>query len=102
MEMLLMALVLALLGVTVSGLLFAAATRGADVHETVTLRAAKPVTSPPRFFADPVQTTPALPLEVLLLQFEQHVRLEQAAAEAFLTAPTAQSLHTRTMSPLVH
>ncbi len=102
MEMFLMALALALLGVTVSGVLFAVATRGVDEHETVMLRAPKPALAPPRFFADQIDLTPSLPLDVLLLQLEQHVRLEQAAAEAFLKAPTAQSLHTRTMSPLVH
>jgi hypothetical protein len=39
---------------------------------------------------------------VLLLQIDRHVRLEQAAAESFLDAPTTASLHSRTTSPLVH
>lgn len=102
MEMFLAVLALSFLGVAVSGMLFAAATRGDNPHEMVTLRARKPAPAPSRFFVDSMQLTPAVPVEVLLLQLEQHVRLEQAAAEAFLHAPTAQALHSRTMSPLVH
>ena len=59
----------------------------------------------PRFFARPVDAPrpqpPAVPVEVLLLRLEQHVRLEQAAAESFHFAPTVESLHTRTTSPLL-
>jgi hypothetical protein len=39
---------------------------------------------------------------VLRLQIERHVRLEQAAAEAFRDYPTAETLQTLTTSPLVH
>jgi hypothetical protein len=102
MEMFLMALVLSLLGVVVSGVLFSAATRGEERERFVTLRAPSPTIAPARFFADVAHAAPPVPLEALLLQIEQHVRLEQAAAEAFLHAPTRQSLHVRTMSPLVH
>ena len=38
------------------------------------------------------------PVEVLLLQLEQHIRLEQAAAEGFVRTPTAESLHGATSS----
>ena len=41
-------------------------------------------------------------MEVLRLQIERHVRLEQAAAEAFRDFPTAEALQTLTTSPLVH
>jgi hypothetical protein len=44
----------------------------------------------------------SVPVELLLLQLERHVRLEQAAAESFLMAPTLQSLHSRSSSPLAH
>lgn len=60
------------------------------------------------FFAEAARTPqaaspqPQVPLEVLLMQIERHVRLEQAAAESFLEAPTSASLHSRTTSPLVH
>ena len=43
-----------------------------------------------------------VPVEALLLQIEQHIRLEQAAAESFLHTPTGQSLHSRTTSRLVN
>jgi hypothetical protein len=43
-----------------------------------------------------------VPVEALLLQIEQHIRLEQAAAESFLHTPTGQSLQSRTTSPLVN
>ncbi len=111
MEMFLMALALSMLGVVVSGVLFSAATRGEEREPFVTLRAPSPAIAAAarrslgeggRFFADVVPARPPVPMEALLLQIEQHVRLEQAAAEAFLNAPTRQSLHCRTMSPLVH
>lgn len=43
-----------------------------------------------------------VPVEVLLRQVEQHIRLEQAAAESFHLCPTPESLHTHTGSPLMH
>jgi hypothetical protein len=43
-----------------------------------------------------------VPIEVLLLQLERHVRLEQAAAESFHWCPTPEALHMNTSSPLVH
>ena len=49
----------------------------------------------------PAAALPAVPIEVLLLQIERHVRLEHAAAESFLTHDVrvpAQPHH----SPLVH
>ena len=45
---------------------------------------------------------PNVPLEVLLLQIERHVRLEQAAAESFIHLPSPEALNLRTQSPLVH
>jgi hypothetical protein len=106
MEMFLMALALSLLGVAVSGALFAAATRGVDEpRELDATRAAKRPAAETRFFVDmppAAPTRPLVPVELLLLQIERHVRLEQAAGESFLQAPTAQSLHCRTSSPLMH
>lgn len=43
-----------------------------------------------------------VPVEVLLLELERHIRLEQAAAESFHRSPTPASLHCVTASPLVH
>jgi hypothetical protein len=112
MEMFLMAFALSLVGVVVSGALFSVAVRGEAREPVVERRAQAPAFAASarrslgeggRFFVDvPPATPPAVPIDALLLQIEQHVRLEQAAAEAFLLAPTRQSLYSRTMSPLVH
>jgi hypothetical protein len=107
MEMFLMALALSLLGVAVSAALFAAATRGVDEPgELDAARAARRPAAETRFFVEVPPATapprPLVPVELLLLQIERHVRLEQAAGESFLQAPTAQSLHCRTSSPLMH
>lgn len=61
----------------------------------------------PAFFGQSEKRRPdilasTVPVEVLLLQLERHVRLEQAAAESFHLCPTAASLHMPTASPLVH
>lgn len=61
----------------------------------------------PRFFkADMIHPRTAaaspVPVEVLLRQVEQHIRLEQAAAESFHLCPTPESLHMQTGSPLMH
>ena len=49
-------------------------------------------------------TVPPLqvPIEVLLLQIENHVRMEQAAAESFIAFPTQALLHSKTTSPFVN
>lgn len=51
-----------------------------------------------RFFApEPsrLNGSERIPIEVLLSQIENHVRMEQAAAESFLEVPTPDSLHQR-------
>lgn len=107
MDMLLMGACLALLGLAVSCLAFGAATRGADAPEpAVQLEEELPARAPAHFFANPVvipaPPQPPVPLEALLLQIENHVRLEQAVAESFLQSPTPALLHSRTASPLVN
>jgi hypothetical protein len=112
MEMFMMAAVMSLLGVAVCAVLFAAATREQRVEAS---RAAQqPELGQPRFFASAPDAAPAgepaaprtpaelVPIEALLLRIEQHIRLEQAAAESFLHTPTGQSLQSRTTSPLVN
>jgi hypothetical protein len=44
----------------------------------------------------------SIPIELLLLQIENHVRSEQAAAESFLAFPTQAQLYRRTTSPFVN
>lgn len=96
-------LIMSLLAVAVCAVAFGAATRG----EARWAAPPEPrlVLEPPRFFVSPA-TKPAealgLPVEMLLSQIERHVRLEQAAAEAYLDLPTRDSLHSRTESPLLH
>jgi hypothetical protein len=112
MEMFMMAAIMSLLGVAVCAVLFAAATREERLEES--RPAEQPAVEPQRFFASPPAAAapgePAraraaqelVPVEALLLQIEQHIRLEQAAAESFLHTPTGQSLQSRTTSPLVN
>jgi len=104
MEMFLMVATVSLLGIAVSIGLFAAATRDGGSPSDVQPEQPLPL-APPRFFLTdraPAAAPPRVPIEVLLLQIERHVRLEQAAAESFLDSPTTKSLHSRTTSPLVH
>jgi hypothetical protein len=94
-------LIMSLLAVAVCAVAFGAATRGEARS------AARPerrlALEPPRFFASPAAVkaaaAPGVPVELLLSQIERHVRLEQAAAEAYLELPTRDSLHTRTPAP---
>ena len=109
MEMLLMGACLSLFGLAVACLAFGAATRRVDETAAATgvhKDAVKAAVSPARFFVDrtvlPVAARNRVPIEVLLLQLESHVRLEQAAAQSFLESPNASLLHSRTISPLVN
>jgi hypothetical protein len=102
MEMFLSVAAISLIGVAVAALLFKAAVR--DASPSPELQDERLLTLPSRFFVDdrPPQAHAALPIEVLRLQIERHVRLEQAAAEAFRDFPTAETLRTLTTSPFVH
>ena len=104
MVMFLMAVCMTVFGLAVSALAFGAATRDQRGDVDMRLEQALPVV-PSRFFmADVPQDSPMprVPIEVLLAQIERHVRLEHAAAESFIDFPSSESLHSRTMSPLVH
>jgi hypothetical protein len=107
MEMLLMGACLSMFGLAVCCLAFGAATR--ETEEEKAAVAAPVVTKPvvaTHFFVDPPALPMAartrVPIEALLLQLENHVRLEQAAAESFLASPTPSLLHSRTTSALVN
>ena len=107
MEMVLMALCLSMFGLAVTAMAFGAATRPAKSASPVQpeARPAKAV-APTRFFADhvtPPRTSGSnVPTEVLLAQIEDHVRLEQAAAQSFLESPSHAQLHTKTTSAFVN
>ena len=110
MEMFVMVACMGIFGLAITCIAFAAAT-GAEQEQTAaeaapeTAKAAEPA----RFFGDAVIVPAAVPaaretrvpLPALLLQIENHVRLEQAAAESFLAAPTSALLHSRTISAFV-
>jgi len=51
---------------------------------------------------DSVAAGRRVPVELLLSQLEQHIRLEEAAAETFLSAPSVRNLHARTTSTLAN
>ena len=104
MVMFLMAVCVAMFGLAITAMAFGAATREAP-------RPAEPALEPrlalpkSEFFVDdraPRPVAPAVSVDALMLQIESHVRLEQAAVESFLEAPTSQSLHSRTASPLMN
>jgi hypothetical protein len=103
MEMLLMGAVLSLFGLAVSCLAFGAATREQPAAEP---EAAKVAVANARFFSDapalPVAAFNRIPIEALLLQIENHVRLEHAAAECYLASPNPALLHSKTISTLVN
>jgi len=107
MEMFLMGLCLSLLGLSVTAVAFGAATRSRERYPEQQ-PAVEPVVTvvPAHFFSDSAAApAPALsmqvPIEALLLQIENHVRLEHAAAESFVAYPTAALLHGKTMSTFV-
>jgi hypothetical protein len=113
MVMFLMVLCMSVFGLAVCGLAFGAATRGLAAEPETPLAAAvdeRLAAVPEHFFVrdaapQPVpaaRVVPKVPIEVFLAQFERHIRLEQAASESFLFAPSPESLHGRTVSPLVH
>jgi hypothetical protein len=103
MEMFLMALCLSVLGLAVTAMAFGAATRP---ERTQPAPAPQPGVAKPqaRFFVDPPgpMPRPRVPIEVLLLEIENHIRLEQAAAESFVGSPTSAMLHSKTTSTFVN
>ncbi len=108
MDMLLMGLCFGVVGVVFVALAFGAAMRSEPWNSAVQpeiplVKAAAPA----RFFSDRPPAPPTVPpwqapIEVLLLQIENHVRMEQAAAESFIAFPTQALLHSKTTSPFVN
>ena len=107
MEMLLMGLCMAVFGTGVAAAAFGAATRSESRRFSCTTQGPLVnAVAPTQFFSDSIATpgisVPASSIEVLLLQIENHVRMEQAAAESFLAFPTQAQLHSKTNSPFVN
>jgi hypothetical protein len=110
MEMLLMGACLSVFGLALACLAFGAATRGLEEKKpaaAMELKVAKPAAAT-RFFVEPAEpmlplaARPQLTIEALLLQIEDHVRLEHAAAESYLASSNAALLHSRTVSRFVN
>jgi hypothetical protein len=63
---------------------------------------------PPRFFATdiplsvPRPSASSVPIELLVLEIERHVRQEQEVAKSFHLSPTAETLHVHAAPPLLH
>ena len=105
MQIFLMVLALSLVGVLMSGVLFAAASRAAQPDEGSALVSPAIAAGEERFFMmrPPLSSVPTgapVSADVLALQIERHVRLEQAAAERFHQFPSVEALRTPTLSPL--
>ena len=76
--------------------------------------AAEPAREPevqPRIAAEPSQffagdivpvSDPSIPAEMALSLIERHIRLEQAAAERFVSMPSQESLHSPADAPFVN
>jgi len=101
-------LVLGFVTSPLSRVAFGAATRSESSNPSMQpeLPLAK-AAAPARFFSDRFPISPAVPplqvpIDVLLLQIENHVRLEQAAAESFIAFPSQARLHSKTTSPFVN
>ena len=110
MEMLLMGACLSVFGLAVavwpSGRRRAMWANGAAAAPAVEKEAIRAAASPAHFLSfrrrSRWRRARRMPIEALLLQIENHVRLEHAAAECFLESPNASLLHSRTMSSLVN
>ncbi len=107
MEMFLMAACISMLGIAVAAMAFSAATRDETPNEKVSEEPETvAVSAPTRFFGEglaaPYSPQLRVPIEALLLEIESHVRLEQAAAESFLDAPSSSLLHSKTVSRFVN
>jgi len=106
MDMLLMGLCMTFVGVAVTAMAFVAATRPKWSTQAVQPELPAPKVAPARFFSDHVAASiplqPLVPIEVLLQQIENHVRLEQAAAESFIGFPSEALLRSKTTSTFVN
>jgi hypothetical protein len=116
MEMFLMGLCVAVFGMAVACAAFGAATRP-ELRTPAVQPQEKPVVAPAAtdFFTDdvplPIAARPMRPrrspqaevsLAALLAQIENHIRLEQAAAESFVETPTPMLLQSKTTSTFIN
>jgi hypothetical protein len=108
MYMLLMGLSVAFIGIAFAAVAFAAATHpnSSESPAQSELPVTKAVPASARFFVEhvtaPRPPLPQIPVEILLQQIENHVRLEHAAAESFVALPTYAKLHSKTTSSFLN
>jgi hypothetical protein len=108
MYMLLMGLSVAFIGIAFAAVSFAAATHpnSPELPAQSELPVTKAAPASPRFFVErvaaPRPPLPQIPVELLLQQIENHVRLEHAAAESFVALPTYAKLHSKTTSSFLN
>lgn len=106
MDTLLMGLCMTLAGIAFTAMAFVAATRPKplDTKAQPELPRTKVGYASANFFLDRVTSPslPQVPVELLLQRIENHVRLEYAAAEAFVALPTYAKLHSKTTSSFVN
>ena len=106
-----MAMIITLLSVSlvltvVTAILLSAALGTADSSAPVRETPHHP--RPPRFFATDIPLSvhsagaSPVPIELLVLEIERHVRLEREVAESFHLSPTPQTLHVHAVPPLMH
>ncbi|MGB9408483.1 MAG: hypothetical protein WCA89_13170 [Terracidiphilus sp.] len=104
MEMLLMGLCVGIFGLAVVAAAFGAATRSAssDSAAKSDLPLDKPMASAQLASSQAPVPPQRIPIEALLLQIENHIRSEQAAAESFIEFPTHALLHSKTTSTFIN
>lgn len=106
MDMFVIGLCFTCIGLAVTALAFAAATRSQTAPTAAQPELPAVKAAPAHFFGDlaepPVPLSLRVPVQLLLQQIEHHVRLEEAAAESFVAYPTHDLLHSKTTSPLVN
>lgn len=107
MEMLLIGLCVSVFGVAVVALGFHAATRAevpkaAVPAEFSAVEASATNMMPTRVSVSAMALHAQIPIDLLLLQIENHVRLERAAAESYIGYPSQTLLHSKTTSTFVN
>jgi len=106
-----MAMVITLLSISfvlavITVILLSAAMRNADLSPPA-LKNPQPDRAP-RFFGDDMSLSlhrvraSRVPVDVLVLEIERHVRVEREVAEAFHLSPNPQTLHVQAAPPLLH
>ena len=101
MEPILISFSICVLGVMAAVALFSVAMRGRE-EENGSPAPGKVPSPPGNFFLEEATdpgSHPAFPADALVLQLENHFKLEQEAAFAFLKGPSVDSLHARSSSP---